>query len=130
MSVDSQLFLTMNKGYSCNKTFTNRRVDLTWRKSPLTLEVMKDISYIVKEASGAAVDGLRRAAKANDLTKTRMAEAIGVSRPNLDSRLESGDMKLTEFLHLAVAAKKKPSEATVCCDNILAEAEALAEGGE
>ena len=91
---------------------------------------MKDISCIVKEASGAAVDGLRRAAKANDLTKTRMAEAIGVSRPTLDSRLESGDMKLTEFLHLAVAAKKKPSEAMVCCDNILAEAEALAEGGE
>lgn len=39
-------------------------------------------------------------------------------------------MKLTEFLHLAVAAKKKPSEAMVCCDSILAEAEALVEGGE
>lgn len=39
-------------------------------------------------------------------------------------------MKLTEFLHLAVAAKKKPSEALICCDNILIEAEALAEGGE
>lgn len=94
---------------------------------------MKEISYIVKEASCAAVDGLRRAAKANDLTKTRMAAAIGVSRPTLDARLESGDMKLTEFLHLAVAAKQKPSEALACCDYIIEQSEndaAVAEGGK
>lgn len=86
---------------------------------------MKEI-YKVKEASALAVERLRREARANDLTKSRMADAIGISRPTLDSRLENGDMKLTEFLSLAIASNLKPSEAIRCCDFLIDDAEALA----
>ena len=96
---------------------------------------MKEQTYIMQQASCNAVDYLRRAARANDLTKTQMAHIVGVSTPTLDRRFEDGDLRLSQFLKLAAAAGVKPSDAIRLCDDAVAtcnrSAEALAskEGG-
>ena len=90
----------------------------------------------MQEAACNAVDYLRRAARANDLTKTQMAHIAGVSTPTLDRRFEDGDLRLSQFLKLAAAAGVKPSDAIKLCDDAVAtynqSAEALAdkEGNE
>lgn len=74
----------------------------------------------MQEAACSAVDYLRRAARANDLTKTQMAHIAGVSMPTLDRRFEDGDLRLSQFLKLAAAAGVKPSDAIKLCDDAVA----------
>lgn len=80
----------------------------------------KEQTYIMQEAACSAVDYLRRAARANDLTKTQMAHIAGVSMPTLDRRFEDGDLRLSQFLKLAAAAGVKPSDAIKLCDDAVA----------
>lgn len=80
----------------------------------------KEHTYIMQEAACNAVDYLRRAARANDLTKTQMAHIAGVSTPTLDRRFEDGDLRLSQFLKLAAAAGVKPSDAIKLCDDAVA----------
>lgn len=80
----------------------------------------KEQTYIMQEAACNAVDYLRRAARANDLTKTQMAHVAGVSTPTLDRRFEDGDLRLSQFLKLAAAAGVKPSDAIKLCDDAVA----------
>ena len=77
----------------------------------------KEQTYIMQEAACNAVDYLRRAARANDLTKAQMAHVAGVSTPTLDRRFEDGDLRLSQFLKLAAAAGVKPSDAIKLCDD-------------
>lgn len=74
----------------------------------------------MQEAACNAVDYLRRAARANDLTKAQMAHVAGVSTPTLDRRFEDGDLRLSQFLKLAAAAGVKPSDAIKLCDDAVA----------
>lgn len=81
---------------------------------------MKEPSYkTIEESAAHAIDNLRRAAQAEDMTKKSMAAAIGISRPTLGARFNDGDMKLSEFLKLSFAAGKTPSEMLKCCDAML-----------
>lgn len=80
----------------------------------------KEQTYIMQEAACNAVDYLRRAARANDLTKAQMAHVAGVSTPTLDRRFEDGDLRLSQFLKLAAAAGVKPSDAIKLCDDAVA----------
>lgn len=80
----------------------------------------KEQTYIMQEAACNAVDYLRRAARANDLTKTQMAHIAGVSTPTLGRRFEDGDLRLSQFLKLAAAAGVKPSDAIKLCDDAVA----------
>ena len=93
----------------------------------------KEQTYIMQEAACSAVDYPRRAARANDLTKTQMAHIAGVSMPTLDRRFEDGDLRLSQFLKLAAAAGVKPSDAIKLCDDAVAtynqSAEVLADKG-
>lgn len=77
---------------------------------------MKEISYSL---AAKAVDEVFRANRAAGHSKSSLAEALGISRPTLDSRLSEGDMKLTEFLKMAGMAGVKPSKAIACCDSIV-----------
>lgn len=80
----------------------------------------KEQTYLMQEAACNAVDYLRRAARANDLTKAQMAHVAGVSTPTLDRRFEDGDLRLSQFLKLAAAAGVKPSDAIKLCDDAVA----------
>lgn len=80
----------------------------------------KEQTYIMQEAACNAVDYLRRAARANDLTKAQMAHIAGVSTPTLDRRFEDGDLRLSQFLKLAAAAGVKPSDVIKLCDDAVA----------
>ncbi len=95
--------------------------------------MVKEQTYIMQEAACTAVDYLRRAARANDLTKTQMAQIAGISTPTLNRRFEDGDLRLSQFLKLAAAAGVKPSEAIKLCDDAVTayiqRAEALADKG-
>lgn len=80
---------------------------------------MTQQTYKMQQAACTAVDMLRRAARANDLTKAQMAQIVGVSVPTLDRRFGDGDLRLSQFLRLADAAGVKPSDAIRVCDDVL-----------
>lgn len=73
--------------------------------------------------SALAVDGLQRERRAANIPQRALADELGISRQTVNQKLQSGDMKLTEFVTMAFAVGASPHE-------ILAKAEALAEGGE
>lgn len=53
---------------------------------------------------------LRRAAGADEVTKTELANRIGVSRQTVSKRFRCGDMKLSEFVASAMSLNKNPAE--------------------
>ncbi|MCI1984109.1 MAG: hypothetical protein LKJ47_04990 [Bifidobacteriaceae bacterium] len=84
---------------------------------------MKEHSYTLVAQS---IDELRKTALANEQTKTKLSETLNISRPTLNARFNDGDMKLTEFVELAVAVGKKPSKVIERCDALVSSADSEA----
>lgn len=73
----------------------------------------------IAELTAATVLGLRRAAGADEVTKTALAGQIGMSRQTLAERFKAGDMKLSEFAAAALALNRKPSELLAAAENTI-----------
>lgn len=51
--------------------------------------------------ASAAIDKLRRESRAAEITETRLAPQLGMTRQTLANRYKAGDMKLSEFISAA-----------------------------
>lgn len=76
-----------------------------------------DAAYMALTSAG--VRELRRAAGADEVTKTALAGQIGMSRQTLAGRFKTGDMKLSEFTAAALALNRKPSELLAAAESTI-----------
>lgn len=63
------------------------------------METMDIQSSII--VTSAAIEKLRREALASEVTETRLAPQLGMTRQTLASRYKAGNMKLSEFVAAA-----------------------------
>ena len=57
-----------------------------------------------------AVDGLQRARRAANVSQRELAEEMGVTRQPVNQKLQAGDMKLTEFVTMALSVGVEPAD--------------------
>ena len=60
--------------------------------------------------AASSVLNLRRAAGADEVSKTDLAGRVGMSRQTMSARLNLGDMKLSEFIAASLALGRRPSD--------------------
>ncbi|NEG95978.1 hypothetical protein GFD17_04230 [Bifidobacterium sp. SMB2] len=58
----------------------------------------------------ATVRELRRAAGADEVSKTALAGRLGISRQTMSKRFQQGDMKLSEFFDAALSMNRDPGD--------------------
>ena len=94
------------------KVATRRQTALTGCMNIHTMRAMIESSY--KRMGGAlaasSVLNLRRAAGADEVSKTDLAGRVGMSRQTMSARLNLGDMKLSEFIAASLALGRRPSD--------------------
>lgn len=71
---------------------------------------LHELSYTGPRLATAAVRELRRAAGADEVSKTALAGRLGISRQTMSKRFQHGDMKLSEFFSAALSMNRNPGD--------------------
>ena len=69
--------------------------------------------------AASSVLHLRRAAGADEVSKTELAGRVGMSRQTMSARLNRGDMKLSEFTAAALALGLRPGDLMAAAEDAI-----------
>lgn len=77
-----------------------------------TVMVMTSFEYkaVGRQVAAAGVRNLRRAAAGDEVSKTALADRLGMRRQTLATHFSRGDMKLSEFTSAALSLGRRPSD--------------------